>query len=518
MNRFDKNRKQGIARREAMAGALAFAALPAAAQQATGALAFLQAVLQDGASFDPAMVTEAARLLAQRAYAPPAATLPEPFSALNLEGYSQIRHRPERHVWVDDSRGVSIEPLHRGFAFAAPVAISVVEEQVVRKIVYDPNRFSFGRLTPPGQTGDIGFSGFRLHAQNGGSRELLTFQGGTSFRAIAKGQTPGVMSRALALKTADARGEEFPLFRAFWIEKPNSDGVTIIHAIADSESCTAAYRFVVRQSDVVIMDTEATIFARAAMDHVGVGSMQASFLHGSGRGRATDDVRSGAHDVNGLQMLNGREEWIWRPVKNPTQLQISSFMDENPKGFGLVQRERDFAQFRDEDQRFELKPSLWIEPIGDWGAGSVQLVEIPSDSDVHDNVVAYWRPRQPMAAGSETRFAYRQFWCWTPPERSPLAQTTAFRIGRGSAARRRRFMVEFAAEAFATEPAGDLKLALSATPGQIMAPRLVVDAARKSARVHFELDPGAETACELRLQILRGERLLTETWLYRWTS
>ncbi|MGL5117229.1 MAG: glucan biosynthesis protein, partial [Beijerinckiaceae bacterium] len=292
----------------------------------------------------------------------------------------------------------------------------------------------------------------------------------------------------------------------------------VVHAVADSESVTAAFRFVIRQNDIVIIDTEATIFARTAIDHIGIGSMQASFLHGSGRGRATDDARAGAHDVGGLQILNGRDEWIWRPAKNPTQLQISSFMDENPKGFGLVQRERDFAQFLDEDQRFELKPSLWIEPIGEWGAGAVQLVEIPSDADVHDNVIAYWRPKQAIAAGTDMQIAYRQFWCWTPPERPALAQTVAFRIGRGSTTRRRRFMVEFAAESLMAEPHSELKLLLFAGPGQITAQRLVLDTARKAARVHFELDPGAEIACELRLQIVSGDRPVTETWLYRWTS
>ncbi len=326
------------------------------------------------------------------------------------------------------------------------------------------------------------------------------------------------MSRALAIRTADPRGEEYPVFRAFWIERPGADSVATIHAVADSETATAAFRFTLRANDITILDTEATIFARAPIETVGLAPMQASFLFGGNRRRSVDDYRPSVYEANGLQMLNGQGEWIWRPLSNPEQLQISSFMDENVRGFGLVQRERDFNTFQDDDQRYDLRPSLWIEPIGDWGPGSVQLIEIPSESEVNDNVIAFWRPRTPLPAGSETTVAYRQFWCWTPPDKPRLAQATTFRIGRGSQARRRRCVVEFAGEALGGEVGPELRLNLSCAPGQIVGQRLIHNAQRQTARVLFELDPGADTVVELRMVLDRGERPLTETWLYRWTS
>jgi glucans biosynthesis protein len=506
-----------ISRRAFVAGACV-AAAPAAAQAPQGgALAFLQTVMQDGARFDPAMVREAARLLAQRGYVAPASALPDPFNGLNFESYIGIRHRPERMIWADDTRPMLLEPLHRGYLFTTPVALSTVENGVVRRIIYDQNRYQFGRLQPPANLPDLAFSGFRLVSSGDQGREIAVFQGASFFRSLAKGQNLGVMARALTLRTADARGEEFPIFRAFWVERPTADGIAIVHAVADSESATAAFRFTIRPNDVTIVDTEATIFARAQIDNIGFGAMQASFLFAANRRRNVDDHRPAAHEVNGLQMLNGRGEWIWRPVSNPEQLQISSFVDENPKGFGLIQRERDFAAFHDDDQQFQLRPSLWIEPIGEWGPGHVQLIEIPSDSDIHDNIIAYWRPRQPLTPGSETPYAYRQFWCWTPPERPPLATALALRIGRGGAGRRRRFLVEFAGGFLLQENTPEVRLALAASPGQVVTPRLVFNHSRKTARVSFDLDPGNESASEIRLLLEGPDGPLSETWLYRWT-
>jgi glucans biosynthesis protein len=345
---------------------------------------------------------------------------------------------------------------------------------------------------------------------------VASFQGASFFRSAARGQMQGVTARGLALRTAEPRGEEFPTFRAFWIERPASRDLVVVHAVADSESAVAAFRFSLRPSDVTIIDTEMTLFARAALDHVGIAPMQATFLFAANRRRGVDDYRPAVHEVSGLQMLSGRDEWIWRPLSNPEALQISSFMDEHPKGFGLLQRDRDFGQFQDDDLRYEIRPSLWIEPIGDWGPGGVQLVEIPSDNEIHDNIVAYWRPRGTLPAGSETSVTYRQFWCWQPPERPPLATTSGFRIGRGGG-RRRRFLVEFTDPLFGAETPPELRTVVAASPGTLHGQRTLLNPQRKTARVSFELDPGSETSVELRLQLMAGDRPVTETWLYRWT-
>lgn len=507
-------------KRQLLGGALAVAAIgamtPAEAQN-RGTINFLQGILLDGAAFDPSQVREAARVLATRPFVAPASALPDPFSSLNAEQFAGIRHRPERLIWSDDNSPLLLEPMHRGYVYATPTAVGVVENGLVRQIVYDPLRYDFGRVQPPSNPGNLLFSGISLRLRDKPDSALITFQGGTFFRARGHGHALGAMARAIAIKTGDPRGEEFPLFRAFWIERPATADQVVIHAVADSESVTAAFRFVVRPGDMTIVDVEAELFARAAVDHLGLAAIQGMFLHAPNRRRAVDDVRPAVHEVNGLQVQNGTREWLWRPLNNPATLQVSSFVDDNPRAFGLVQRERDFGSFLDDGQRFDLVPSVWIEPLGEWGQGVVQLTEIPNDSEVNDNVIAYWRPAAPLAAGASLALAYRQFWCWQPPEAPALAKVTNFRIGRGSTARRRRVLAEFASDAFLKKETSEPALHLSASLGQALNPVIRLDHERGVVRVLFELEPQGEQPSELRLVLLNGEAPISETLLYRWT-
>ena len=470
--------------------------------------------------FDPAAIPEMARALAKKPYKAPAADLPDTFASLAYDPYVAIKLKAGGAIWTDEPTGFVLEPLHRGFIFAAPMQVNLVEGGAVRRLVYDAGAFDFGGLKIPAQIGDIGFSGFRiLQTQSDAPPiEAAIFQGASFFRAQARGQNFGVIARGLAIRTADPKGEEFPLFRAVWIEKPTlAANALVIHALLDSDSLTGAFRFTLRPGDVTIIDAECTLFARAALDHIGLGAMQATAFYGPLDRRRSDDPRPAVYEVSGLQMRTGKEEWIWRPVTNRETLQISVFGDENPKGFGLIQRERDFDRFQDDDQHWERRPSLWIEPIGDWGAGAVQLIEIPAESEANDNIVAYWRPRAALGAGAEASFAYRQFWCWAVPNKPPLATCVASRSGK--AGKKRRFIVEFSGEVFAdASRAPEIKPALTASLGQISSLRSFISAERRSCRVLFDLDPAAETQSELRLVLETAGKPISETWLYRWTT
>jgi glucans biosynthesis protein len=470
--------------------------------------------------FDHSKVVEIARTLSRRPFAPPAIELPDVFTGMNYEQYVSIRALPQAIVWGGEGRGFVAEPLHRGFVFTTPVVLFVVEDGIMRRVVYDRSKYDLGRINPPPNLGDIGFSGFRLHVTgpNGTPTEFALVQGATFFRAMGRGQNYGAVARALTLRPAEARGEEFPAFRAFWLERPLAGvNALVVHGLIDSESVAGAVRMTFRPGDMTIVDVETTLFPRANLEHVGLGGMGASFLHGSMRRRGVDDVRPSVHDVSGLQMLTGAGEHLWRPVQNPETLQISAFMDRNPQGFGLVQRERDYSQFQDDDQRWERRASLWIEPVGEWAQGAVQLIEIPSDSEVNDNILAYWRPRAAMAAGSEVAIAYRQFWGWAPPVRPAVAIATNSRVGRGGGGRRRRFVVDFTGDPVMAVPLAEIRTVLTAAPGTIPSSRLWLYPDRKTVRVSFELDPGPENASEIRLVLEAGGKPLTETWLYRWT-
>ncbi len=494
--------------------------LPGANAQQSGPVTGLAAV-SDGRPFSFEALLEVARDLSRKSYQAPSLALPDAFSALTYDSYVAIRSKRENHIWNDENRGFVIEPLHRGFVFAAPVAINIVEDGVARRLVYAPSRFDFGKIAVPETIPDIGFSGFRIHGVSAaGLEEFVLFQGASFFRAKARQQNFGVAARAVALRTADPKGEEFPFFRAYWIERPTpGTGAIVVNALADTDSLVGAFRMTIRPGDATIVDIEATIFSRVALDHVGIAPMQSSYLFGGTERDQVDDLRPNVHESSGLQMFNARGEWIWRPLANPDDLQISAFVDNNPRGFGLIQRDRDPSTFYDDDQRFELRPTLWVEPIGDWGPGTVNLIEIPSENEVNSNIIAYWRPQVPLAAGGEHSLAYRQFWGWTVPGQPPMARVNATRSGKGASTRQRRFMVEFAGDTpnFFKDIA-DLKVNLSATPGTLNAVRVVPSLSRNTCRVVFDFDPGSDTASEMRLVLEAAGKPVSETWLYRWTA
>jgi len=466
-------------------------------------------------------ILDLARAIAKKPYGPPPSELRDPFAAISYEQYVAIKPKPGAAIWAKDNVGFSIEPLHRGPIFSTQVDLFVVDAGGTSRIVYDQSKFDYGALKIADKLPDMGFSGFRvLRAQeHGPDAEVALFQGASFYRASAPAQSLGVTTRGLSIRTADPRGEEFPNFRAFWIEKPAlGDNALVVHAVLDSPSVVGAYRFTLRAGEATIVDVELTLVPRAPIDHFGLAGLAAASLFTPLDRRRADDIRPMVAEVNGLQMLTGKNEWLWRPASNRNSLQFSSFVDANPKGFGFLIRNRDLAAYQDDDQHFERRPSLWIEPLGDWGEGGVQLVEIPSESEVNGNIIAYWRPKQPLAAGKEATFAYRQFWCWEPPTRPPLAISTEARAGRSPVARMRRFIVVFSGDVFGDpQRAATVKAALTTSPGAASNVRAIVNAQSKSCRVIFDLDPGGETYCEMRLVLQSGDEQISETWLYRWT-
>jgi periplasmic glucans biosynthesis protein len=516
----------GISRRavlETCIGALALQGFVQAgnAQQADFP-SLVRSVLGEGKTFEFNVLVELARQLARRPFMPLSPDLPSDLRSLSFEQYQAIHLHKKDRIWNGEGRGFAIEPLHRGFVYQNPVTIYLIEDGTIRRILYDSSRFDFGGLPSPTQP-DLDFSGFRLMFQGRDeeeAREIASFQGASFFRGLAKGQVQGLMARGLTLRPADAKGEEFPIFRAFWIERPALTSNEILaHALLDSDSVCGAYRFTIRPGEETIIDVEATFFARTALDHVGYASTAGMFLLGPASHRVDDDVRPAVHDANGLQLHTGLDEWIWRPLTNPETLQISVFVDQNPKGFGLLQRNRDYAAFQDDEKAFERRPSLWIEPIGDWSHGAVQLLEIPSTTETNANILSYWRPSAQIPPNIQTSFAFRQYWAWVSPDRPAFATVVATRSGHGSAERRRRFLVDFMSPKFTDQAAiANIGVTSSAAKGTILDMRLAAHFDWKVMRVSFELDPGGETLCELRVALTEGGKPASETWLYRWTS
>ena len=293
----------------------------------------------------------------------------------------------------------------------------------------------------------------------------------------------------------------------------------MVSALLDSPSATAAFRFTIGPGKDTIFDVEMTLYPRVDIARAGIATMTSMYFFDALGPPNIDDYRPAVHDSNGLMMWTGRGEELWRPLANPKSLQVSAFSDSGPRGFGLMQRKRDFRAYDDLEARYERRPSLWVEPIGDWGEGVVELIEIPTKGEVHDNIVAFWRPRQPLRGGGEHRFTYRQHWCNFAPFRSDLARVTESRSGLNFAGDARLFVIEVGGDRLkAHPPAPAPHVVASADQGKVRNPVAQPNPHTGGWRISFELVPEDATAAELRAQLFAGPTPISEVWVYRWTS
>ena len=471
--------------------------------------------------FSPQTVRQFARELAQKPFRPPDTTLPAELKDLTYDQYRAIRFLPEQAWWRSDRLPFQVQFFHRGFYYVSRVEIFEVDQGQARRIVYSPTMFSFGSVKPPDANSDLGFAGFRLHYpinRQDYYDEFAVFLGATYFRAIAKGQGYGLSARGLTINTADPKGEEFPIFTSFWIEKPQPNANSIVvHALLDSPSTTGAYRFTIRPGQETIFDVEPVLYPRTEISQAGIAPLTSMFLFDANDHNKVDDYRSAVDDSDGLAVHNGRDEHVWRQLTNPIDLQISSFGDTNPRGFGLIQRQRDFRTYEDLEAHYERRPSLWVEPIGDWGEGEVRLVEIPSSEEIHDNVVALWLPRAPLVAKGEHTFIYRLHWKSDDARAFPLARFAKTRVGAGPEGNR-LFVLDLTGDKLKeATPPESVRGQVSAHKGRIDHVVAQPNSENGGWRLSFQLAPEKESLVELRAQLLRNDEALSEVWLYRWT-
>ena len=465
-------------------------------------------------------VKKLAQQLAARSFAKPKIELPEPFSNLTYDQYRDIRFRQEQSIWRGEKLDYELQLFPMGYLYDVPVELWIVDGGKARLLRADGTFFSIGpQISDAPQAAPYGFSGFRVHGpinRADSFDEYLVFQGASYFRAVGRGQGYGMWARGLAINTARPGGEEFPIFRAFWIEKPKAGAPElIIHALLDSPSATGAYRFAVQPGAATIMDVEATLYPRRELPHIGMAPLTSMFLHGPAHRRVGGDFRPAVHDSEGLAILNGWGERIWRPLTNPKKLQVSAFVDNNPKGFGLSQRDRSFSNFEDLEARYERRPTAWVEPRGDWGEGYVELIEIPADEEMHDNITAYWRPARAIESGKPFSFAYRLHWGEMVPVAWAGARVRKTRVGLGRKGAV-MFVVDFDGPAIRDSkdfPVADVR-ASAGTVLNVVAQR---HPEISGLRCSFELQTGTADLIELRLVLKNNDQIISETWLYRWT-
>ncbi|MGI4746314.1 MAG: glucan biosynthesis protein [Janthinobacterium lividum] len=471
--------------------------------------------------FDGATVRRLAQAMAKHAYQAPDSKLPGAIDQMSFDQYRSVRFKKESALWHGQGLNFQVEFLPRGFLYRPRIDIFEVQNGQAARVGYNPDLFSYEdqklRVTD-----NLGFAGFRIHYPINRPDyydEICVFLGASYFRAVAKGQNYGLSARGFANGTGDPKGEEFALFRAFWMEKPQP-GMTaiVVHALLDSPTVTGAYRFTIRPGDETIFDVESVLYPRRTIAGSGIAPLTGMFYFDVNDRQHIDDARPAAHDSEGLSMWNGKGDQLWRPLVNPIDLQFSAFADVTPKGFGLMQRKRAFSDFQDLALNYEKRPSLWIEPIGDWGEGAIDLVELPTPNEVNDNIVAFWRPKAPLAAGGEYTYTYRMHWCWDNPWSSRLARISQTRIGTTDDKKGRFVMLDFTGETVKSLGA-DAKLHadLGTNAGDIRNVVVEPNPEIQGWRITFEFYPGSSKIAELHC-VLSGEQgPLSEAWVYRWT-
>jgi len=395
-----------------------------------------------GFGFDD--VAEKARLLAAAPYAPSTLDLPQELKDLSYDQYRDIRYNPQRAIWREQNLPFELMFFHLGKFQTQPVLIHEIVGPDVLPLAFDRQNFDYGHNTLHPETwGDLGYAGFRVHtALNSAAYkdELAVFLGASYFRALGKGQRYGLSARGLAIDTTGPGPEEFPRFVEFWIERPALGAASlVIHALLDSPRATGAYRITMLPGAETVFEVQARIFLRAgatpAIATLGLAPLTSMFRHGENQPRA-DDFRPEVHDSDGLMIATGdgaggSAEWLWRPLVNPARPLVTSFSVRDLRGFGLMQRDRVFSSYEDTEARYETRPSAWVTPVGNWGPGRVELMQLPTPDESNDNIVAYWVPDTLPAPGMSLEFAYRLHWQGDDQQHPPSGWTVQSRRGNG---------------------------------------------------------------------------------------
>ncbi|WPZ34463.1 glucan biosynthesis protein D [Thalassobaculum sp. OXR-137] len=474
-------------------------------------------------------LVDRARDMAAAPYSAAPIVAPDVIEAIDYDAHGKLRYRPDEAVFADGSGTYPATFFHVGRYFPRGVKVHTLQDGFARVVRYSPELFDMPADSVAKQlSGDVGFAGFRFQEARSRddwkTQDWLAFLGASYWRAIGDLGQYGLSARGVAIDSATPGPEEFPEFREFYLTPAkDKNDPNVILALLDGPGITGAYKIAARRGKGVVMEVEARLFLRRDIERLGIAPLVSMYWYSETNADISSDWRPEIHDSDGLAIWTGGGERIWRPLTNPRFPNVSSFLDENPKGFGLMQRDRNFEHYLD-GVYYDRRPSLWIEPLGDWGRGSVQLMELRTDDEIHDNIGAFWVPEGPARAGNSYTFKYRQYWQTdmpTPPR--PTAICVSTRIGHGGrpgqnrAVDARKFVVEFDGSALAALKDGDEPEAVVASStGRVDDVFAEKVPGTKKWRIVFDLYPAAPEPAELRAFLRTDAGALTETWLYRY--
>ncbi len=470
-------------------------------------------------------IVEKAQNLSKKDFKPQTVELNNTFKNMSYDDFRDIRFLREKGPWFNKKLPFELHLFHLGNIFHEKVTINEIDKGIATPLRYNKEFFDFGRNRITEEIADdLGYAGFRLHYPLNRPTyydELIAFLGASYFRCLGQGNGYGLSSRGLAIDTGEQTGEEFPVFREFWLEKPKNKSKEIrIYALLDSSSVTGAYNFLITPGKNTKIEVEAKLFPRKNIKKLGISPLTSMFLFGENNKYLFDDYRGEVHDSDGLLLNNGAGEWIWRPLDNSRLLRISSFEDNNPKGFGLLQRDRMAEHYQDFESKFENRPTVWVEPLENWGKGTVQLIEIPSDKEINDNIVAFWIPSEPILAGKEYNFKYRLSWGNDIPIDNKLSFISSTYTGVGGVSGTnkthiKKFVIDFKGDNLKKLKNEDIIPEISVTEGNIDPLVLEDNPLTGGKRVYVDFYPNDKVS-EIRINLKSKDKIISEIWSYQW--
>ena len=477
--------------------------------------------------------------LAKKPYEKPGPPVPPALAALPDHATKLITFKPQNSLWSEPGLGFRARLFHRGSWFNAPVQVFELVDGEPRLIDYDPEDFDMRGvdLDPAGFPEDLGYAGASFYFRSPGMdgfEERFSFLGASYFRAVSDGHHWGSSGRGLSINTAEEElPEEFPDFTTFWLRRPTPrDREMTVYALLDGESVAGAYRFDVSADRYTVVRVRASLVFRREVEKPGLAPLTSMFLMGEAEPSRFGEWRPEVHDADGLLMITRAGEHLWRPLDNPGEnpegSRTTRYPLEDPRGFGLIQRDRDFDHYQDLELRYHLRPSLWVQAGDDWGEGSVELVEFHSGDEDFDNLAAYWVPddRERFAPGKRFDMHYALWFCDDHPPLPPGGRFVDTFRGFPNALFPKtrddqtiRFVLEAKGGGLDDVQAGVPEAVVDATGGRVTGtPTVVRNHEAGTWRVSFDAQrtPEGEDPLEMRLHLRRGEDALTETWVYRW--
>lgn len=483
-------------------------------------------------SFDFNHVSTLAEKLAKEPYKDDMKLTGKQWQDITYDEYRSIRFNGENSLWHGES-DFELQFFHSGFLYKKLLQFNLIENGASSELKFNPKWFRYDAPRLKKLSGDgRGIVGFRVHYPLHGSQykdEFVVFQGASYFRILGRNQLYGLSARGLAIDTVQQRGEEFPYFKEFWIEKPSASAPHLtVYALLDSPSVSGAYKFIITPGTITETEVTAHIYLRREVERFGVAPLTSMFYFGETRGRDFDDFRDEVHDSDGLLMHSGSGEWLWRPLGNRSFLSISSLADNNPRGFGLLQRDLNYDHYQDLDANYHRRPSVWVEPLGDWGKGIVNLIEISSRSETDDNIVAFWVPDNQPKIGEKFEISYKL---------SSFLETSSIHRGAkvvqtriGSAKRpgytyendsgARLFVIDFEGEdlRYLNEDQ-PIEGIVSTSSGKIERVITHKNPSTGGWRLFFDFIPAqGQSTAEMRAFLKLRSNILSETWSYLWSD